>query len=390
MTSSKNFRIGIIVSALLFVLGVVCWILQLTRGLQLTNLNNYNTWGLYIVGFVLFTGVGAGALLFTSCAWLFEGFRQFRPYTRISSFVGAIGSVIAAGLFIIVDIGNPQRVWYIITSMNLTSPIVWDALILGCYVIIGIIFTRQLILVHQGKKEEKSVKVISIVAFIAGLLVTVTAFIFAIQVARPSWNNPGQPISFLMAAIAVALCMLLIVYAALNRKGYIAIQSATLSQIGKIAAVFLAGELLFTLAEVATGLYAKSGEEFEVIHWLAAGEGAPFFYVELAAIVIGIILLARGKKGALTLGAAVGFFAVLMIKYNLLQSQLLNPLIGYAGPAATTNPGGAYLPSMLEIGVSVGIVGLGALLVLLGLSMLNLGDGVQAEKQTGATVNVGA
>lgn len=381
MTKKNNFKTGIIISALLFVVGLVCWILQLTQGLQLTNLNNYNTWGLYIVGFVLLTGVGAGALLFTSAAWLFERFKEFRPYTRISSFVGAIGSVIAAGLFIIVDIGNPQRVWYMITNMNITSPIIWDALILGCYVIIGIIFTRQLILVHQGKKDEKSVKAISIVAFVAGLLVTVTAFIFAMQVARPSWNNAGQPISFLMAAIVVALCMLIIVFAALRKKAYIAIEDNTLSKIGKVAAVLLVGELLFLLAEVAIGLYAKAGEEYEVIHWLVAGKGVPFFYIELVTIIAGIALLAKGKKGMLTLGAAVGFFAVFMVKYNLLQAQLLNPLISYAGPAATTNPGGVYFPAPIEIGVSVGIVGLGALLVLLGLGKLNLGAAAQSDKE---------
>ena len=379
MTKKKNFNTGLLVSALLFVLGIVCWILQLTQGLQLTNLNNYNTWGFYIVCFALFTGVGAGSLLFTSSAWLFEGFKAFRPYTRISSFVGAIGSVIAAGLFIMVDIGNPQRVWYILTSMNITSPVVWDALILGCYVVIGIVFTRQLILVHQGKKNEKSVKVISVIAFIAGLLVTVTAFIFAVQVARPGWNNAGQPISFLMAALVVALCMLMIVFAALRKTGYIRIEDGVLSRIGKFAAVFLGGELLFVLSEVAIGLYAGAGEEFELIHWLVAGEGAAFFYVELIAIVAGMILLAKGKKGTLVLGAAVGFFAVLMVKYNMLQSQLLNPLIGYAGPPNYSGGEGTYLPSLIELGVSIGIVGLGVLLVLLGLRMLNLGSDVQSE-----------
>ena len=179
-----------IIFALLAGVGLISWILQLTKGLQLTNLDNFNTWGLYIIGFMIFTGIAAGLLLFSSSAYLFKGMEEYKPYARIAAFVGAIGSVVAAGLFIIVDIGNPQRVWYIITSANIQSPMFWDTVILAAYVIIGIIFTRQLIMVEQGKKEEQSLQGISRIAFLAGLMVTVTSFVFALQVAqigRASW-----------------------------------------------------------------------------------------------------------------------------------------------------------------------------------------------------------
>lgn len=376
-----RFRTGILICALLTVLGIVCWILQFTQGLQMTNLNNYNTWGLYIVGFVIFTGVGAGSLLVVSSAWLFSPFKEFRPYTRIACFVGALGSLIAAGLFIVTDIGNPERAWEMIIYMNITSPVIWDTVILGSYVVIGIIYTRQLILVHQGKKEEKSLTVISVIAFIAGLLVTVTALAFAVQVARPMWNNPAEPASFLMAAVVVALCTLILVYTALQAKGYISIEDSVLSKMGRFGALFLAGELVVVLSETVIGLYAGSGEEAEVIHWLITGEGALFFFVELFAIVLGIALLLKGTKNVLVAGAVVGFFAVFMIKYNLLQAQLSHPLIKYAGPSVYNVGVAVYLPSLLEIGLSIGIVGFCVLLVMIGLNQLNLGDDVVQRAQ---------
>jgi molybdopterin-containing oxidoreductase family membrane subunit len=368
------FKTGILISALLTVLGIVCWTLQLTQGLQLTNLNNYNTWGLYVVGFVIFTGVGAGSLILTSSAWLFVPFKKFRPYTRISCFVGALCSVVAAGIFIVVDIGNPERAWEMLVYMNITSPLIWDTAILGSYVIVGIIYTYKLILVHQGKREEKSLKAISVIAIIAGLLVTVTALAFAVQVSRPMWNNPAQPASFLLAAVVMAVCILIIVYTALQAKGYISIKDGVLSNMGRFGAMFLAGELIIVLSEAVIGLYAGSGEEAEVIHWLITGEGASFFYVELCAIVLGSVLLLKGKKNMLVTGAVVGFFAVFLIKYNLIQSQLSNPLIQYAGPPAYSGGRGVYLPSLLEIGLSIGIVGLVVLLAIIGLNLLNLGD----------------
>ncbi len=361
-----------LIFALFAVIGLVCWFLQLTKGLQLTNLNNYNTWGLYIVGFVIFTGMAAGSLIFASSACLIKAMEEFKPFARVASFVGAIGSVVAAGLFVIVDIGNPGRVWHFVTSANISSPMFWDFLILFAYIIIGIFFTRQLVMVHEGG-EEKSLKTISIIAFIAGLLVMATSFIFALQVARPLWNNPVQPISFLAAAIVIAFSLLTIILANLNKNSYIKINNEQLSKIGRIAAAFLAIELFVVLGELAIGMYAGAGENSEIVRWLISGEGAPFFWVEIIAVILGIALLLNKNPKILVTGAVVAILGVFMIKYNLLQAQLLNPLITYAGPPGYSGGEGVYLPSLIELGVSLGIVSIGGLLVMIGLDKLNLG-----------------
>ncbi|WP_050754212.1 NrfD/PsrC family molybdoenzyme membrane anchor subunit [Desulfitobacterium hafniense] len=378
MNKPMQFKAGMIISALLAVLGIVCWILQLTQGLQLTHMNDYMTWGLYIIGFMLFTGITAGSLIFTSSAYLFPSMAEYKPYTRISAYVGAICGIVAAGLFIFVDIGNPERVWHIVTNAHLASPMFWDTVILTAYVIIGILFTRQLILVQEGKKEEKNLTVISWVAFIAGLMVMVTSFVFAMQVARPLWNNPVEPVSFLAAALVAAFSLLIILFVYLNQTGRIQISSEKLNKLSQLAGLFLLFELFVVIGEAAIGLYAGEGEEAIIIHWLVSGKGAPFFWVELAAIVVGLILLFQksSKVSVMAGGASAAIFAIFMIKYNLLQAQLLNPLIPYGGPVGY-NPAelGAYIPSLIEVGVSVGIVALGCLLVLIGLNRLDLGTG---------------
>lgn len=368
---------ALIIFALLGIVGIVCWFLQLTRGLQLTSLNNFMTWGLYIIGFMIFTGITAGSLIFTSSVYLFPGMEEYKPYTRISAFVGAICGVMAAGLFIIVDIGNPERAWYIITKANVASPMFWDTVILLAYVIIGIFYTRQLMLVQEGKKTEKDLKVVSVIALIAGLLVMVTSFVFAMQVARPLWNNPVEPVSFLAAALAAAFALLIIICALLNQSGYIQMGSEKLSKLGKLAGIFLLFELFVAVGEVLIGVYAGAGEEAEVIHWLVSGNGAPFFWVEIIALAAGLVLLFSQNSKAVVAGAGAALLAVFMIKYNLLQSELLNPLIRYAGAplfSMGSNPA-AYIPSWIEIGIAVGIIGLGGVLVLLGLNNLNLGSG---------------
>ncbi|HHY25654.1 MAG TPA: polysulfide reductase NrfD [Desulfitobacterium dehalogenans] len=381
-TKQTSSNLWNIIFAAFAVLGVVCWVLQLTQGLQVTNLGVNNMWGLYIVGFMIFTGVAAGSLLFAAVPYLFK-LNEFKPYTRIASYLGAVSSIVAASLFIIVDIGNPERAWLFITSGNLTSPMFWDFLMLASYMVISIIFTRQLMMVHEGKKDEASVKPVAVIAFIAGILVTVTSFVFCFQIARPLWNTPVQPLSFLIAALVAALSVQMILATLLNRSGYIQMPVKLLSKMGKVAAVLLCIELIVVVGEVFIGLYPGGGEEYAAFHWLVFGEGAVGFWVELVALIAAIVLFAKqgtsGKAGSIIAGAVLALVAIYLIKSNLLQAQLFNPLITYAGPPVYGGTTGPYVPSLIEIGLSLGIVALGALLLNLGLSKLNLG--VNARKQ---------
>jgi molybdopterin-containing oxidoreductase family membrane subunit len=374
--TEKNLLVNplFITFTLLAIIGLVCWFMQLTKGLQLTNLNNFNTWGLYITGFTLFTGIAAGSLIFASSAYLFQTMEEFKPYARIASFVGAIGGVVAAGLFVIVDIGNPGRAWYMITSANISSPMFWDAVILTSYVIIGIIFTRQLMMVNDGEKDEGSLKTIAIIAFIAGLLVMATSFIFSLQIARPMWNDPVQPVSFLAAAIVAALALLIIIYTVLDKSGYIKISPDKLAKLGKIAAAFMLFELFVILGEVAIGFYSGAGEHNEIIKWLVAGEGKLFFWLELIALIAGVALLLNKNPQMLLFGAVLALFGIFMLKYNLIQAPLLNPIITYAGPPGYGAGLGVYVPSLIEFGVSLGIISLGGLLIMIGLDKLTLGE----------------
>lgn len=358
------------------VLGAVCWGLQLTQGLQVTNLGLNNMWGLYIVGFMIFTGVAAGSLLFAAVPYLFK-LEEFKPYTRIAAYLGAVSSIVAASLFIIVDIGNPERAWLFITSGNLTSPMFWDFLMLASYMVISIIFTRQLMLVHEGKKDERSLKPIAVIAFIAGLLVTVTSFVFCFQIARPLWNTPVQPLSFLMAALVAALSVQMILATILNKRGYMEMPMKLMAKMAKGAAVLMCIELIIVVGEILIGLYPGGGEEYAAFLWLVSGEGAVGFWAEMVTLVAAIVVLAKqdtsSKAGGILIGAILALVAIYLIKSNLLQAQLFNPLITYAGPPVYGGTTGPYVPSLIEIGLSLGIISLGALLLNLGLSKLNLG-----------------
>ena len=201
--------------------GTACFVFQTMQGLHVANLGNDVTWGLYIVGFLLFTGVAAGCLLFASAPFVFSGLEAYRPYARVASFVAVACGCLCAGLFILVDTGNPLRAFSILTSFQIMSPLFWDTVILIAYVALGCAFTVALVKAAEGKLAESSVRPLAIAVFVAALLVTVTSLAFALQVARPTWNNPGLMLSFFIAAVVAGGSVLVIVYAMLDRSGYL-------------------------------------------------------------------------------------------------------------------------------------------------------------------------
>lgn len=373
--NNRSFVIWMLLFAVLTIAGIVCWIIQLTKGLQVTNLGVTNMWGLYITFFMIFTGVAAGCLFFASLPYLFK-LEAYKPYCKIATYVGAVSSIVAASLFIIVDIGNPERAWLFITSGNFTSPMYWDFLVLASYMVISVIFTRQLMLVSEGKKEEKSVKPIAILAFIAGIMVIVTSFVFAFQMARPMWNNPAQPISFLLAAFAAALAVLVILTFILNKSGYIQMPINLVGKMGKVAAGLLVAEFILIVLESLVGLYPGGGHEQEAYQWLVTGEGAAFFWIEIVSLIGAIILFAKAptaKGGNLLTGAILALVGIFLVKTNLLQTEFFHPVLHFPGPDMYGAESGVYIPSLIEIGLSIGIISLGALLLGLGFKKLNLG-----------------
>lgn len=357
----------------LAVIGIVCWIMQLT-GVGALALTNQVMWGIYLVGFMLCTGISAGCLLFASSAILFSGLAAFRPYSRIIAACSVCVGAVGAGLFIMADLGTPARFWEMLAFAQVGSPLIWDTLILLAYAVIGVTFTVQLTRAATDESRLSNMKTIAIAAFIAAICVAITSFVFVFQVARPSWNNPGQTLSFMLSALVASGAVIMLVLAITNRSGYLPVGENTLGCMARTLAFILFAEFIFVLAEIASGTFAGQGTEAQMVSWLIAGPGAPFFWVEICAFAASFVLLLQKSRSLQLIGAISAFAAVLLVKYNLLQVELFNPLLDFAQyPDGASLASAVYLPSLIEWGVVVGIIGIVCLLLNLAMRKLDLG-----------------
>ena len=105
----KGLNVGIGVSAVLVIAGIVLWGMQLTGGMVQTAMRNLDSWGLYITMFMFFVGLSAGGLIISSVPKAF-GIRGFGGISKVAV-MSSIAATVAAIGFVVVDLGQPLRVW---------------------------------------------------------------------------------------------------------------------------------------------------------------------------------------------------------------------------------------------------------------------------------------
>ena len=360
-----SFPIWLGITGLLFVIGIAAWIVQLVKGVGVTNQSNFEPWGIYIAGFIFFTGLSAGSLVLAALPVLFD-LPKFRPYAKIAAFI-ALVALIAGGLFILVDIGKPDRLWRIVRFAHLGSPMLWDLLLTIAYLIISTLLLRRLM---SSSKTDGILKALAWLALVAGVADMLTGFVFATQVAHAFWYSAVQPISFFVAALASAGAVILLVMVVLKSNGWVALEGRDLQPIAGLTAAALGIDLLLIFSEIITLAFTRSDKSLELVRIMLA---SPLFWIEVAAALVAIVLLALPITRRISIWIAV---AAVLALVGLALKRLLFIKMGFAIPNIQY-PGvevapSAYIPSLVEWGLVVGLVGLFAMLLIIGIRTLRL------------------
>lgn len=363
--NKSNLPVWLGVSGALFLLGLVAWIVQLRQGIGATSLSNLNAWGIYIAGFIFFMGLSAGMLALASLPVLFN-LPRFRPYSKLAAYVALI-SLIVSGLFILVDIGKPDRLWRIVRFGQLGSPMLWDLLLTIAYLLVATIFLRRL----QTAPSDAALKPIALLAFLAGLADGLTAFVFATQVGRAFWFSAIQPMAFFTAAIASASALLILLMIGLKAAGYNALECCDLAPLAGLTAATVGLGLLLEASEIITHWFSRSATELEMVNAMLT---SPLFWIEVVAGLVAISLLllpaTRSQGSWLAVGTALALIYLVAKRLLFVEMGFAVQNINFAGVQIA--PSAPYTPGLVELGVVLGLFGLFAFLLTLGFNALHL------------------
>src|SRR5215212_1677936 len=126
---------GILIAICL--VGVIAYYRQITKGLVVTAMRDYVSWGIYISNFVFFVAISLVGSLITAVLRL-ANVKWSTPLTRIAEII-AVSAIVFASIIIIVDMGRPERFYHLFIFARLQSPIMWDVIVITTYFFISLL-----------------------------------------------------------------------------------------------------------------------------------------------------------------------------------------------------------------------------------------------------------
>lgn len=344
--------------------GFICYLRQLNTGLGITGMSRDVSWGFYIAQFTFLVGVAASAVMVVLPYYLHD-VKAFGKLTILGELL-AISSVVMCMLFIVVDLGQPQRMLNMILHPAPRSILFWDMVVLNGYLLLNaVIAWVSLLAQRKGEAPPSWVKpVVYLSIFWAISIHTVTAFIYSGLAARPFWMTAILAPRFLASAFSSGPALLILLCLILRRVCRFDAGDEAISKISMIVTYAMAINVFFILMEVFTAFYSNIPEHMEHFQYLFTGlEGhhrlVPWMWLSVLLAVVSLILLFNPKTRLNQKTLAVACVAVFL-------SIWIDKGLGMVVTGFVPNPLGhvtEYWPTLPEAVISLGIYGLGALLV---------------------------
>ncbi|MCG8341823.1 MAG: polysulfide reductase NrfD [Chlorobiales bacterium] len=344
--------------------GVFSYINQLTTGLTLTGMSRDVSWGVYIAQFTFLVGVAASAVMVVLPYYLHD-YKAFGKIVIIGEFL-AVAATIMCVLFILADLGRPDRVLNVILYPTPNSMLFWDATVLNGYLLLNIVSGWAVLgAERKGVPPPKWVKPVIYLSIPWAISIhTVTAFLYAGLPGRHLWLTAVLAPRFLASAFAAGPAILILVsYILKKTTGFDAGKQAInkLSVIVTYAAIlnfFLLGMEFFT------AFYSNIPGHMHGLQYLffgLHGEGQLVPWMRLSIIVgLGSLLVLLIPK--LRTSSPWLIAACIGIVVSIWIDKGVGLIIGGFVPSPLEEIVG-YIPNLNEIMITIGIWSIGILIL---------------------------
>ena len=357
---------------LLAVIGVAVafYVKQLDGGLIVTHMRDQVSWGLYIGNFTYLVGVAAAAVLLVIPAYIYH-FDPIKEIVVLGELLAA-SAIIMALMFVLADLGRPDRLWHIIPFIGILSfpdsLLAWDVIVLNGYLLLNTLLPFYILVnTYYGKEPNKKLIIPLVLLSIpwAVGIHTVTAFLYNGLAARPFWNASILAPRFLASAFCSGPAMALIIFQILRKTAGMKIKNEALFKLSELIAysmfinLFLLGAELFKEYYTGTIHLAPMQYLYQGLH----GHNAlvPWIWsallMNVTAFVIFLIPKTRENIVTLNIGSLLIILGVWIEKG-----------LGLIVPGFIPDPLGEiyeYMPNITEISISLGIWAFGLLIFTL-------------------------
>ncbi|MCW8985748.1 MAG: polysulfide reductase NrfD, partial [Thermoanaerobaculales bacterium] len=311
-------------------------------------------------------GVAAAAVMLVIPAYIYD----WKPIKEIAIFgeLLAVSSIVMCMLFVLVDVGRPDRAWHLMPffgSLNLPSSLLgWDVLVLNAYLVLNVVIVGHLLYTGFHKRPYRRRFVVPLLLFSIPAAVgihTVTAFVYAGVAARPFWNSAILAPRFLASAFCSGPAILLILFQILRRTTSIEIKEEAIWKIAELMAYAMFLNLFLFGAEIFKEYYSNTHHLIHTQYLFSGIHGhralVPFAWASLIASVIAFLLFlvpaTRRNLVTLNLGCLLIYSGVYIEKGMALVIPGMTP--------DTLGEFYEYVPTLTEVRIGAGIFAIGFL-----------------------------
>src|SRR5512133_3049781 len=256
LIGGRAYRLWIAALLALIAVGGVAYAHQARAGLIATNMRDQVSWAFYIGNFTFLVGVAAAAVLLVIPAYVY----QWKPIKEVVVLgeLLAISALIMCLLFILVDMGRPDRFLHIMPLLGTPnwprSMLAWDALVLHAYLFLNLALVLYLLFkTYRGEHYDKRIFLPLVLLSIPVSISThtVTAFLYNGMAARAYWNASILAPRFIASAFCSGPAVMIILFQALRKAFKFPIQNEAIWKIAELMSyamfvnLFLLGAELF-------------------------------------------------------------------------------------------------------------------------------------------------
>ena len=370
LVGGRSYYIWVGTLGFFILVGLSAYLDQLDSGLITTAMRDQVSWGFYISNFTFLVGVAAAAVLLVVPAYIYN----FKPIKEIVLFgeLLAISAITMCILFIMVDMGRPERVWHILPFVGMMhfpqSLLAWDVVVLNGYLAINAIIAFY-VLYRLSIGKEYSMKVIGPLIILsipwAVSIHTVTAFLYNGLSARPFWNASILAPRFLASAFCSGPALMILLFQIIRKRSDVEIDDKAIFKIAELIAYAMAINLFLLGAEVFKEFYSGSIHSYPMkyLYFGLHGKNALVPWIWSATILnitaFFLFLSPKTRENYLTLNIACVFMII---------GVYIEKGMGLIIPGFVPDTMGEvyeYSPTTPEILIAVGIWAAGALLYTL-------------------------
>lgn len=364
--ATKSRKGAWLISAILLILiaiGLYAFILQLKEGHLNTGMRDYVVWGIYIVNFVFLMGLSYAGAMLSSILILFR-VPWRNPLLRFTQITSVIAGIIGP-LFILLEIGRLDRIYFLFIHGRIPSPIMWDILAILTYLVGNILLLFLIFIpdfaylrdntdlnIPKWKKKWYKILAFNFVAnefqtkrlrnllyVLAGLMIptsillaSILSWIFGITL-RPGWHSTIFGPYFVFAALYSGMGALIIISAVLKWRYKLqnAITDNHFKYMGIGLVVLSLAYGYFTFSEYFTIWYSSEKWDTELMnrlfdfkqygwHWIFAN----YIGILIPPILIGIPWFRSNKT--IVFSALIVLVALWVKRYLIVIPTLETPL----------------------------------------------------------------